>query len=112
MNNMMQDNASSPHNPTPPEISHCRKARVIVSILMLLLAVGGGLMTELKPASNWDYWRWMVPVYAILTISLSGYIRHTIHKHLSIKTIGRDLLQWVGLFAAVYLINLMVGSGM
>ncbi|HLD17266.1 MAG TPA: hypothetical protein VJB02_06115 [Coxiellaceae bacterium] len=87
------------------------KARFIVSVIMLGLALLGLVVTDFRPTGTWDYWRLMVPVYAILTISLSWYLRHKAHIPLRGKTIGQDVLQWVGLFTAVYLLSLLVDAG-
>src|ERR1700676_2866548 len=53
--------------------AHPWKARLSVGIIMLVLAFLGMVVTDVRTVGGWDYWKWMVPVYAILPLWLGGY---------------------------------------
>lgn len=86
-------------------------ARLGVGIAMLIVAFIGVILTDLESSGAWDYWKWTVPVYALLALWLSWYIRRT-KSTVSPITLWHELLHWVGLFAAVFLVSLFVEMGL
>lgn len=92
------------------EIKHPWKARLIVGILMLFLAFLGMVFTDVFRSGGWDYWKWMVGVYAILALWLSWYIRRR-QEVLSPITLGHELIHWVGVVATVFMVSYFVYLG-
>jgi hypothetical protein len=93
---------------TPP--SHPWKVRFGVSMAMLILAVLGMVVTDLKIDGSWLYWRIMTPVYALLSIGLSLYMRRKKLRD-EIFTIWHEILHWIGLVLAIYLVSTLVQIG-
>ena len=77
---------------------------------MLLLAFLGMVITDVRTTGGWDYWKWMVPVYAILALWLSWYVRRQTQVASPI-TLWHELLHWIGLFLAVFLVSILVQLG-
>jgi hypothetical protein len=77
---------------------------------MLVLAFLGMVITDIRTEGGWDYWRWVVPVYAILALWLSWYVKRKQHPINSI-TIGHELLHWIGLICAIFLVSHLVQLG-
>ena len=90
---------------------HHWKMRFMVAIIMLGLSFVGLVVSDLWTNGAWDYWRWMVPVFAALCLFLSWYLRHK-QKVMSATTIWHELVQWFGLFLAVFLISMFVNIGL
>ena len=86
---------------------HPWAARLGVATSMLALAFLGVILTDIKSSGGWEYWKWTVPIYALLAIWLSWYIRRT-KETVSPITLGHELLHWAGLLAAVYLVSVYV----
>lgn len=93
-----------------PEVKHPWRARLIVGILMLFLAFLGMVVTDIAKSGGWDYWKWMVIVYALLALWLSWYTRRT-EEVLSPITLGHELLHWSGVVATVFLVSYFVHLG-
>lgn len=89
-------------------MQHHWKARLGVGIAMLALAFLGVLLTFFLTNGGWEYWTWIAPVYAILVLGLSWYIRR--EKEIA-HPIWHEMLHWLGLFIAVLLIILYVHLG-
>lgn len=89
---------------------HPWKARLGVGIAMLILAFIGMVFTDVRTGGGWDYWKWVVPVYALLALWLSWYLRKD-RTVLSPITLGHELLHWVGLIASVFLVSFFVHTG-
>lgn len=92
------------------ETRHPWKARLGVGIAMLVLAFLGMVLTDVQRQGGWDYWRWMVPVYALLALWLSWYVRRT-REVISPITLGHELLHWLGVIGAVFLVSFFVNIG-
>ncbi len=86
------------------------KPRLFVGGIMLLMAFGGLIIIDIGPANAWLYWHIMVGVYAVLSMSLSWYLKHK-NSRFGISTLGMELLHWIGLILAVYLVSILVSSG-
>jgi len=92
------------------ERSHPWRARFITGLVMILLSLAGLIMSTLRQDGALSYWRVMVPVFALLCLWLSWYLR-TRDSQLTFSDIWHELLHWAGLLLAVYLISLFVNSG-
>ena len=86
---------------------HHWKMRLMVGLIMLGLAFIGLIVSDIKQNGAWDYWRIMVPIYAVLCLFLSWYLRRR-KKIMTPATIWHELVQWFGLVLAVYLISIYV----
>ena len=89
---------------------HPWKARLGVGVAMLLLAFFGMVATDVLSSGGWDYWKWVVPVYAILALWLSWYVRKQ-QQIITPITLGHEVLHWVGVIAAVFMVAFFVHLG-
>ena len=92
------------------EPKHPWQARLGVGIAMLFLAFLGMIVTDVRATGGWDYWKWMVPVYALLALWLSWYVKRQ-QQTISPITIWHELLHWVGLVSAIFLVSYLVHLG-
>ena len=86
------------------ESKHPWKARLVVGIVMLALAFLGMVLTNIKSTGNFDYWKWVIPVFAILAIWLSWYIKRSTEV-ISPITLGHEIVHWLGLIGAVFIVS-------
>lgn len=86
-------------------------ARLSVGILMLALAFIGIVLTDLLSTGGWEYWKWTIPVYALMALWLSWYERRT-RETVSPITLWHEALHWFGLFAVIVLIEVYVHMGL
>jgi hypothetical protein len=87
------------------------KARLFVGITMLVLAFIGIVITDLRLSGGWDYWKWTIPIYALLALWLSWYERRT-QETLKPITLWHEVLHWLGLFGAIALVEVYVQMGL
>ncbi|HSX14084.1 MAG TPA: hypothetical protein VLE96_06680 [Chlamydiales bacterium] len=92
------------------ETRHPWRARLIVGILMLFLAFLGMVITDIFKTGGWDYWKWVVGIYALLALWLSWYIRRN-QEILSPITLGHELMHWIGVVATVFIVSYFVSIG-
>lgn len=92
------------------EPKHPWQARLGVAIAMLLLAFLGMIVTDIRSTGGWDYWRWVIPIYALLALWLSWYIQRQTQEIRPI-TLWHELLHWVGLMLAVFMVSYYVHLG-
>ena len=90
--------------------THPWKARLSVGILMLVLAFLGMVVTDVHTTGGWEYWKWIVPVYAVLALWLSWYTKRQL-KTISPITVWHELLHWAGLICAIFLVSHLVQIG-
>ncbi len=90
--------------------THHWKVRLVVCSIMLLMAFLGIFLTDMESSGGWDYWKWTVPIYAVLALGLSWYDRRT-KEALTPITIGHEFLHWIALFGAVFLVSMFVNIG-
>jgi len=90
---------------------HHWKVRLMVAILMLGFSFVGLIVSDFRQNGAWNYWRVMVPVFAFLCLFLSYYLRRK-QKIITPITIWHELLQWLGLALAVYLVSIFVNIGL
>ncbi len=89
---------------------HPWKARLVVGSIMLGLAFIGMVITDVQKTGGWDYWKWVVPVYAILAIWLSWYVKRQ-NQIVSPISIGHEILHWAGLILSIFLVSYFVHLG-
>ncbi len=89
---------------------HPFRARALVALIMLALAFVGLVITDIRRDGALTYWQIMVPVFALLCLGLSLYIRRTITVIRPIS-IWHEVLHWVGLGASVALVWFYVHLG-
>ncbi len=87
------------------------KARIIATGIMLILALLGLIVTDVSQDESWNYWRIVVPIYALTSLVLSWYVRKKkgIPQGISI---WQELLHWGSLLLAVYLVSVCVHIGL
>lgn len=93
------------------ERAHPWRMRFIVGLIMIILSLVGLIVSTLRQDGAWNYWRIMVPVYAIICLFLSWYLRKK-EESLSPVKIWHEVLHWFGLLLAVYLVSLFVEQGL
>jgi hypothetical protein len=89
---------------------HHWKMRLFITLIMLILAFIGLVVADIRKDGAWNYWRVMVLVFAFLSIFLSWYLRRKQHV-VTPKTIWHEIVQWVGLALAVYVVSVYVSIG-
>lgn len=89
---------------------HPWQARLGVALAMLILAFIGMVVTDLNQTGGWDYWKWVIPIYAILALWLSWYTRKR-SDALRPVTIWHELLHWTGLILAVVIVSYLQHLG-
>lgn len=92
------------------EPKHPWWARLTVGIVMLILAFIGVIVTDVVSTGGWNYWKWIVPIYAILALWLSWYERRK-KETVSPITLWHELLHWIALFGAVIILEVYVRMG-
>ncbi len=90
---------------------HPWAARLTVGIAMLVLAFLGIVLTDLRTTGGWEYWKWTVPIYAIMALWLSWYERRT-KDTVSPITIWHEVLHWFAFFSVIVLIEVYVHMGL
>lgn len=90
---------------------HHWKMRLVVGLIMLILSFIGLIVSDIRQNGAWTFWRVMVPVFAVLCLFLSWYLRRKQHV-VSPTTIWHELVQWLGLALAVYLTSVYVNIGL
>ena len=90
--------------------NHPWKARVFVGLAMLALSFIGLVVTDIKSSGGWDYWLWVVPVYALLALWLSWYLRKK-ELSFSLVSIWHEMCHWAILGASVILVSVFVNQG-
>lgn len=86
------------------------KVRLGVGIIILLLAFVGLIYTNLMHDEAWVYWHYITPVFALICIWFTWYMRQKKHIMPPV-TIGQELLHWLGLFLSVFFISVLVDLG-
>lgn len=78
---------------------------------MLVLAFIGIILTSVVSSGGWAYWKAIIPVYAAMALWLSWLMRRS-QDIVRPITLWHELLHWIGLFAAIFLVELYVHSGL
>lgn len=89
---------------------HPWKARLVVGIIMLVLAFSGVAITDVRSTGGWDYWRWIVLIYALLAIAFSWYLKQKLQTVMPV-TLWHELLHWIGAIGSIFLVSYLVDLG-
>lgn len=89
---------------------HPWMARLVIGIAMLALAFIGIILTNLRTEGGWEYWKWIVPIYAVMSLWLSWYERRS-KDTINPITLWHEALHWFGLFAVIVLLEIYVHMG-
>jgi len=89
---------------------HPFRARAVIALIMLALSFIGLVITDIKRQGALTYWQIMVPVFAVLCLGLSFYIRQTVDVIRPIS-IWHEILHWIGLGGSVCLVWFYVHLG-
>ncbi len=89
---------------------HSWRIRLYVGIAMFLLAAIGVILTNIQRDGAWDYWRIVSIVFALLSLSMSGYFRRRKWTE-SIITLWHEVLHWAGLVFSILLLSSIVNLG-
>ena len=90
---------------------HPWTTRLIASGILLVLAFLGLIITDIEKDGGWLYWRIITPVYAIVALWLSWYLRKKNHA-ISVVSIWHEIFHWIGLILAIYLVSRFVNIGL
>ena len=71
---------------------------------MLCLAFLGVAITDIRTTGGWDYWKWVVPVYAMLALWLSWHVKRQ-KQTINPITIWHELLHWAGLILCIFMVS-------
>jgi hypothetical protein len=86
------------------------KARLAVSGVMLILAFISLVLVDIHSKAYWYFCQALAVIYAILSLWLFWYLSRG-EKQFTRSTIWHQILHWVGLLVALYLVNVFVRSG-
>ncbi len=92
------------------QAAHPWRARLVVGLIMLFLAFVGMVFTNTHETGGWNYWKWMVPIYALLALWLSWYDKRQ-RSVVSPITLWHELLHWIGLTGVIFLVTYLVHLG-
>ncbi|MEM8727707.1 MAG: hypothetical protein AAGE99_03245, partial [Chlamydiota bacterium] len=90
---------------------HHWKMRLLVAIVMLVLSFIGLVVSDARQNGAWNYWRLMVPVFAVLCLFLSWYLRYK-QRVITPTTVWHEIVQWFGLALTVCSISVFVNVGL
>jgi hypothetical protein len=90
--------------------THPWKAKLGVGVAMIVLAFLGIAFTDMQATAGWDFWKWIVPVYAILALWLSWYVKRK-EQTISPITIWHELFHWTGVIGSIFFISYLVHLG-
>jgi hypothetical protein len=90
---------------------HPWEARLIICAIMLILSFIGIVYTDVTVNGGWEYWKWIVPIYAALALWLSWYLKHK-EQQISMVTIWHELLHWAALIASTFLLYDLLQMGL
>lgn len=90
--------------------AHPFKARLLVTLIMLGLGFIGLILANIIRDGALIYWEIVTPVYGILAIGLSWYLRHKTEEF-RILHLLQEALHWAATIGGVFLLNVFVSKG-
>lgn len=90
--------------------AHPWKARFIVALIMLSLGFVGLIIANVRHNGALTYWRVIAPIYGLLAIGLSWYLRHRLEEFKPMHLL-QEFFHWAAAVGGVYLLNLFVSVG-
>ncbi len=89
---------------------HSFRARFYSGLFLFFLSFVGVILTEVYHDGGFTYWRYVIPIFALVGLFLSWYLRHKKESY-SIALIWHELLHWAGLLFSVYLVAELLHIG-
>lgn len=86
------------------------KARLVVCAIMLVLAFVSLVLVDIHSKGYWLYSQALALIYAVMSIWLFWYLNRG-DGRFSRSTIWHQILHWIGLLAALYLVHVFVTAG-
>lgn len=80
------------------------RARLFIYFLMLVLAFAAAVLMDIHSRGYWFYSQAICVIYAVLSLGLSVWMKQ--------GGFWKQLLLWVGLLIAIYVVNIFVQSGL
>lgn len=93
-----------------PELRKILKIRFIAGLFLLFLGFLGLIITDVQRDGGWLYWRIIIPFFALVSLWMSWYLREK--KHFTLSDIWHEILHWLGLILAIYLLSRFVTIGL
>ena len=90
---------------------HPFRARFYSGLILFILAFVGLIITDVHRSGGFSYWRYVVPIFALIGLFLSWYLRHNDQSY-SVALIWHELLHWAGLLFSVYLVSELLRIGL
>ena len=87
------------------------KVRLIIGAILLVFSFIGLVIGNLWSNGGWFYWRCMAPLFAILCLGLSWFLRRNNYS-VSLVTVWHELLHWLGVLLAIYLVSVFAHTGL
>lgn len=87
-------------------MTHDWKVRLGVAAAMLAIAFCGVLV----PDSGWGYWKWAIPIYALLALGLSFHIKRQ-KKEFTFSELWHELAHWSAMIVTIFLVSYLAQSG-
>jgi hypothetical protein len=91
-------------------MNHPWIARTITAFAFWALAFFGLILTDIKTTGAFNYWLYTTPIYGLLALGLSLYLRHKA-AGMSSVSILHEAFHWAGLFGAILLVAYFVHLG-
>ena len=87
-----------------------RHVEEVVLLVLVVLSGIGVAVNDYSPKSAFRYWLWMAPTFGVVCI-VAAWWRAAIRGESVVTAVQRQLLHWVGVVGAVYLIYLLQSTG-
>lgn len=95
--------------PSPPVRGSHRIEEMLLALLVLLSGAGVAL-NNYNPGTGFRYWMWMAPVFGIVT-TIAAWSRAQRRGDPIGRIIPTQVLHWLGVAGAVYLVYLLQATG-
>jgi hypothetical protein len=91
----------------PPSSGYIQM-RFFASLLMLIIALIGVILTDFSPHFSANYWFYAIPVFAVINIILSW---HAALGHRQFVIAWHELLHWLALLVCIFMVYIFVHMG-
>lgn len=89
---------------------HPWRGRLIAGIFLFLLAFTGVGLTAINENRSWEYWRVLSCLFAIVSLSLSFYLRKK-NQEPFLVTFRHEVFHWIGLVLSMGILSIIVKLG-
>lgn len=100
----------TPPPPPPPPGTFRRHIEEFILIGLVVLSAIGVAVNDASPQSAFRYWLWMAPTFGITSIAAAWWRAQRNNESVALA-VQRQLLHWIGVIGAVYLIYLLQSTG-